>query len=92
MSSIECDPSSQDSSFISSGVFSTSIKMRFYPSEPMDGRAFQPKFRNNKNQLLVFYRHMVMENKTLRKPCLVCGTLVKPELQEEHNEAYHPLK
>lgn len=30
------------------------------------------------------------ENALYRKPCPTCGTLVKPELQDQHNEAYHP--
>lgn len=36
--------------------------------------------------LLAALKH---ENETLRKPCPTCGNLVRPELLDQHNEAYH---
>lgn len=37
-------------------------------------------------RLTKFYRE---ENERLRKPCKTCGTLVRPELQQQHDDAYH---
>lgn len=33
--------------------------------------------------------HLKFENITQRKPCKLCGNLVKPELLQQHYDAYH---
>lgn len=43
-----------------------------------------------KQEFAALLDRMRHENETLRKPCPVCGNLVKPELLSQHYEAYHP--
>ena len=44
------------------------------------------------NQAMLLLETLKTENTTLRKPCSICGTLVKPKLMKQHNTAYHTKK
>lgn len=48
------------------------------------------RYGSRKEQLQLLLDRLRHENETTRKPCPICSNLVKPELQDEHNAAYHP--
>lgn len=51
--------------------------------------SFNNRRREAMERITNYYRQ---ENERLRKPCPTCNTLVKPELQKQHNTMYHPKK
>lgn len=42
-----------------------------------------------KSEAVTLLERLKLENQQLRKSCKKCNNLVKPELLQQHNEAYH---
>lgn len=42
-----------------------------------------------KSEAAALLERLKLENQQLRKPCVKCNNLVRPELLRQHNEAYH---
>ena len=89
MTFLKCNLTQNDF-YSAHGVFDSNSKARYKPIDETDGRFFNVRFTANNATVKALYSKLQYENNTFRKPCLTCGTLVKPELQDQHNEAYHP--
>jgi hypothetical protein len=51
--------------------------------------AFHAKFSERGARFRERLEELRQEHALLRKPCPTCGNLVKPELQGQHDDAYH---
>lgn len=52
---------------------------------------YLPHFSRHHHRTLLLTDHYRRENALFRKPCPTCQTLVKPSLQQQHDDAYHPF-